>query len=150
MKLYFTGTIEGLETGISLLAKDLDIIVAEGGYTFEAKRLEAPTLQVTLNGENGEILYHEPCQFYRAFGLAVEQLREGKTSFSITEQPAFTMNGPMFDMSQGNAAFNVKALKVILRKLALMGLNTLMLYTEDNYEVPNRPYFGYMRPTYTQ
>ena len=60
------------------------------------------------------------------------------------------MNGPMFDMSQGNAAFNIKTMKAVLRKLALMGLNMAMLYCEDNYEVPNRPYFGYMRPTYTQ
>lgn len=150
MKLYFSGDLEGLKTGIDLLAADLDVTLAQGGYTFCAKKQDTPTLQVSLAGNAGEILYHEPCQFYRALGLAVEQLREGNVSFTITEQPAFTMNGPMFDMSQGNAAFNVKALKVILRRLALMGLNTLMLYTEDNYEVPGRPFFGYMRPTYTQ
>jgi len=150
MKLFFEGALKGLETGISLLAKDLNVTVEKGGYTFTAVRENAPALCVSLENQKGEIRYHEPCQFYRAMGLAVEQLRAGKACFAITEQPAFEMNGPMFDMSQGNAAFNVKALKVILRRLALMGLNTVMLYTEDNYEVPSHPYFGYMRPTYTQ
>jgi hypothetical protein len=31
-----------------------------------------------------------------------------------------------------------------------MGLDTLMLYTEDTYEVPSRPYFGYLRGRYSQ
>ena len=34
--------------------------------------------------------------------------------------------------------------------MALMGLDTLMLYTEDTYEVPEYPYFGYMRGRYSQ
>ncbi len=150
MKLHFEGELSSLSRGISLLAPDLGVEIAEGGYTFTVKKADAPTLAVSLDGNKGEIVYFERCQFFRAFGLAVEQLREGNESFSIEEQPAFTMNGPMFDMSQGNAAFNVKTLKGILRNLALMGLNMTMLYTEDNYEVPGRPYFGYMRPTYTQ
>ena len=44
---------------------------------------------------------------------------------------------------------------VDLKRIALSTLLGALLslvvwYTEDNYEVPNRPYFGYMRPTYTQ
>ena len=30
---------------------------------------------------------------------------------------------------------------MILRKMALMGLDTLMLYTEDTYEIPKQPLF---------
>ncbi len=150
MKLYVKGDLENLTEGISLLAPDLDLVLEEGGYTLTAKKVDEPTLAVRMNAGTGEIVYHERCQFFRALGLAVEQLREGVDTFSIEEKPAFTMNGPMFDMSQGNAAFNVKTLKKYLRQLALMGLNMMMLYTEDNYEVPNRPYFGYMRPTYKQ
>ncbi len=150
MKLQFKGDLEGLDAGLSLLAADLGITLEEGGYIFTLIKAEAPTLRVSLANRAGEIVYFERCQFFRALGLAVEQLQAGNESFSICENPAFTMNGPMFDMSQGNAAFNIKTLKGILRNLALMGLNTVMLYTEDNYEVPGRPYFGYMRPTYTQ
>jgi len=34
--------------------------------------------------------------------------------------------------------------------MALMGHDTLMLYTEDTYEIPEYPYFGYMRGRYSQ
>ncbi|MBQ9805259.1 MAG: beta-N-acetylhexosaminidase [Clostridia bacterium] len=150
MKILLKGDPELLKEGVACLASDLGITLAEGGYVLNAKQVDVPTLRVSLSGNELEIVYCERCQFFRALGLAVEAIREGKEAFCIEEQPAFRMNGPMFDMSQGNAAFNVKTLKGIMRSLALMGLNTLMLYTEDNYEVPNRPYFGYMRPTYTQ
>lgn len=150
MKLQFKGDVQGFEAGLALLAQDLGVTLAAGGVTVTAKRVAEPTVCVTVSGDTAEIVYAEQCQLNRAFGLLVEQLRAGNHDCRIEEQPAFTMNGPMFDMSQGNAAFNVKTLKNILRKLALMGLNMTMLYCEDNYEVPNRPYFGYMRPTYTQ
>ena len=34
--------------------------------------------------------------------------------------------------------------------MADLGYNTLMLYTEDTYEVDNQPYFGYLRGRYSQ
>ncbi|MBE6601335.1 MAG: beta-N-acetylhexosaminidase [Ruminococcaceae bacterium] len=150
MRFILKGDLDQLQEGVALLAPELGIELADGGYVLTAKRVEAPTLRVTLDGNALEIVYCERCQFFRAFGLAVEAMNDGKQSFCLEEKPAFRMNGPMFDMSQGNAAFHVKTLKDVIRSLALMGLNTLMLYTEDNYEVPGRPYFGYMRPTYTQ
>lgn len=33
--------------------------------------------------------------------------------------------------------------------MAVMGLNLLMMYTEDTFEVPEYPYFGYMRGRYS-
>lgn len=55
----------------------------------------------------------------------------------------------MIDMSR-NAVMNVDTIKFVLRKMALMGQNSFMLYTEDTYEVPERKYFGYMRGRYTE
>ena len=150
MKLYFNGDLADLGEGLSLLCKKLGVTLEEGGITFTAKKADKPTLRVNCDGAKGEIVYGARCEFFRAFGLAAQQLRDGNDHFDIVESPAFGMNGPMFDMSQGNAAFNVKTLKGILENLALMGLSTLMLYTEDNYEITGHPYFGYMRPTYTQ
>ena len=31
-----------------------------------------------------------------------------------------------------------------------MGLNSLMLYMEDTYEIPEYPYFGHLRGRYSQ
>jgi NAD-dependent dihydropyrimidine dehydrogenase PreA subunit len=45
---------------------------------------------------------------------------------------------------------NVKTVKKYIDILQRMGYNTLMLYTEDTYEVDNQPYFGYLRGRYTK
>lgn len=54
----------------------------------------------------------------------------------------------MFDCSR-NAVLKPAAVRLFLRKMALMGLDLAMLYTEDTYEVPQRPFFGYKRGRYT-
>lgn len=56
--------------------------------------------------------------------------------------------GVMLDMSR-NAVMNVKALKEYFVLLKKMGYNSVMLYTEDTYEVEGEPYFGYMRGRYS-
>jgi hypothetical protein len=60
------------------------------------------------------------------------------------------MNGAMYDVTQGNAVMRVSTVKEILRRMALMGLNMLMLYVEDSYDLKDNPYFGYMRSRYSQ
>mgnify|MGYP000936717151 CR=1 FL=1 len=46
----------------------------------------------------------------------------------------------MLDCSR-NAVFTVEKVKAMIRILAKLGLNRLLLYTEDTYEVPELPYF---------
>ncbi len=38
----------------------------------------------------------------------------------------------------------------MIRHLALMGFTSFMLYTEDTYEVPEYPFFGYLRGRFSQ
>lgn len=57
--------------------------------------------------------------------------------------------GVMIDMSR-NAVMRVDALKRFLPLLRKMGYNTVLLYTEDTYEVDGEPYFGYMRGKYSR
>ena len=61
----------------------------------------------------------------------------------------FKRLGIMLDCSR-NAVKSVAMLKVFIRMIKKMGYTTLMLYTEDTYEVDNQPYFGYMRGRYSQ
>ncbi len=56
--------------------------------------------------------------------------------------------GVMIDMSR-NAVMSVDALKKFLPILKKMGYNSVMLYTEDTYEVEGEPFFGYMRGRYS-
>lgn len=150
MIMQFLGDIADLTAGIACLSEDLGITLGEGGYTITVIHRPGADLSVSFAGETGTITYSEKCHFFRAFGLAVEHLLAGEQEFTLTEHPNFRMNGPMFDMSQGNAAFNIPTVKYILRRIALMGLNTFMLYCEDSFAVENQPYFGYMRARYTE
>ncbi|MFA5561035.1 MAG: beta-N-acetylhexosaminidase [Eubacteriales bacterium] len=61
----------------------------------------------------------------------------------------FETLGVMIDCSR-NAVMKPSALKDFIDKLANMGYNSLQLYTEDTYEVPKEPYFGYLRGRYSQ
>lgn len=60
-----------------------------------------------------------------------------------------TMLGVMLDCSR-NAVMKVQTVKNYADLLAKMGYNTLMLYTEDTYEVDHQPYFGHQRGRYTK
>lgn len=54
----------------------------------------------------------------------------------------------MADCSR-NAVLSMDGAKKMIRDLAVMGFDSLMLYTEDTYELPDYPYFGRQRGRYT-
>ena len=54
----------------------------------------------------------------------------------------------MIDVSR-NGVLTPEAARAMLRRCALMGLNMAILYSEDTYEVPGEPFFGYLRGRYT-
>ena len=60
----------------------------------------------------------------------------------------FNMFGVMIDCSR-NAVMNVEEVKRFAAVISKMRYNTLMLYTEDTYEVKNEPLFGAMRGRYS-
>ena len=57
--------------------------------------------------------------------------------------------GVMLDMSR-NAVMKPEELKKFAATIKKMGYNMIQLYTEDTYEVPGEPYFGYLRGKYSQ
>ena len=59
------------------------------------------------------------------------------------------MLGVMFDCSR-NAVMKVSTVKKYADILKRMGYDTIMLYTEDTYEVDNQPFFGHLRGKYTK
>lgn len=70
--------------------------------------------------------------------------------YTMTEKnKTFRHFGVMLDCSR-NAVMNIPTLKKWIDIMADLGYNTLMLYTEDTYEVDNQPYFGYLRGRYSQ
>ena len=61
----------------------------------------------------------------------------------------FERYATMIDLSR-NAVYKVEYFKSVIRRQAMMGINTILLYTEDTYEVKDLPYFGYMRGRYLE
>ncbi len=56
--------------------------------------------------------------------------------------------GVMLDCSR-NAVMRVSELKKFMDCLQRMGYNTLELYAEDTYQIPDEPWFGYLRGGFT-
>lgn len=104
-------------------------------------------LKVEKNGNSCKITYGQRVELFRGLGLLAEHIQE--ENYSTEQSARFSMNGAMLDCSR-NGVMNLPATKQMIRYMALMGLNMLMLYTEDTYEVPEYPYFGYMRGRYSQ
>ncbi len=66
----------------------------------------------------------------------------------VVEKNDFKTLGIMLDCSR-NGVMRPDHLKKWLRRLALLGYNMVMLYTEDTYEIKDIPEFGYMRGRYS-
>ncbi len=94
--------------------------------------------------------YAQPGDAFRALGVLMGQRLENPTAAAWSEeQRTLTHIGNMLDVSR-NAVLNLPTLRSLIRSLALLGVNWLMLYTEDTYEVPGEPLFGYFRGRYSQ
>lgn len=124
------------------LSDDLGVTCCDQGIAIEARK--GDKLEVESDGTAVSITWAAPVQFYRALSLIPSPL----AACSIHESPCFETTGVMFDCSR-NAVLKPEALRFFLRKMALMGLNLGMMYTEDTYEVPEQPWFGYKRGRYT-
>lgn len=149
MKLHFEGDLTTLLPGIRALSEELKFTEAEDGIIVRVEPSDGE-LEVGLEQEQGQayIRYGQRHHFFRGLGLLVQHGSRGE-SFNIREQQQFDTIGPMFDLSR-NAVLTLDSFKFMLRKMALMGLNTVMLYLEDTYEISGEPYFGYMRGRYSQ
>ena len=151
--IYFSQGTQGFRQGILALSEEYSFRPSftkkEGAIELTAETTDADLLRVDFREKRAVITYRSPVHFFRGLGHLLETLAENKTELCLREECFFTSNGPMFDVSQGNAVIRPEILKGFLRKMALMGLNTLMLYCEDSYDVPSQPYFGYMRSRYS-
>ena len=143
MKLHFIGLDKKLEAGLVEIAPQLGITLDAAGIKVCAT--QGNELVVAKDGDGICITYSRDSEFYRAVSM-IGRVLEGAT---VRQNSRFDMFCYMADMSR-NAVYNVKACKRMIRYLALMGYNSMMLYTEDTYEIPEYPYFGRMRGRFSQ
>ncbi len=93
--------------------------------------------------------YGRKTDAFRALGRIFGEQGSVMKKPDFNETPKFDMIGVMIESSR-DGVMTVENIKAFLRRYALMGLNAAMLYTEDTYEIPEQPFFGYLRGRYTQ
>ncbi len=148
MKLSIRGEVTELQSALTILAKRMNLqLVQDGRYSVSVRKREKG-LSVSVKDGACHITYGKVSEFCRAFTIAVHALQNGD-SLSLREEAAFNTVGVMLDVSR-NAVLKVETVKELLEQIALMGFNTMMLYTEDVYKMEKYPYFGYMRGAYTK
>lgn len=128
----------GYREALAALSGELGFSLSDTGVPVTAVRGDC--LGVQCDGRHVTVTWSEPIEFYRGLSLIPREL----SPCDIREEAAFASRGVMLDCSR-NAVLKPEALRGFLRKMALMGLNLGMLYTEDTYEVPEQPFFGYKR-----
>ena len=104
---------------------------------------------VEYNGASATIGYEDKPSLTRGLFLLSQEISKGNKSFKIEQKKNFKECGVMLDCSR-NAVMTVKSVKKYIEYMAALGLNLLMLYTEDTYEIKEYPYFGYLRGRYTE
>ena len=117
-------------------------------YTFNGKieHTEFDGVYVKYDGENAVFGYTTKPQHARCCFLLAMHSKNG--AFELTQKARIQTIGPMLDMSRGKV-MTVAAVKDYIDYLAALGMNMLMLYTEDMYEVEDYPKFGYLRGRYS-
>lgn len=104
-------------------------------------------LSVDYEDKSAKIGYATKAQAARAHFLLAKALEEGKTEFHIKQKPAFDMLGVMIHAAV--VVPTVDGIKDYITNMAALGMNMLMLYTEDTYVVEKYPYFGHLKNGYT-
>lgn len=145
LDLMFTGDTHSVKSALTLLQKKFEFEFNESGY--EIILHQSSQLNLTMSDERTIIHYQEKNDFCRLFSLFFLSYQKNQ-NVTISEQKQFERLGVMIDCSR-NAVPKLETLFSLLIELASLGYNYLMLYTEDTYQIPNEPYFGYFRGAYS-
>lgn len=150
MRLSWTAnsTPRELRRTLEVLGNTYPISENGGGVRLSFELAMTPGVcEVRLEGNVATICYSTETQAGRAIGALLGGLvKKGET---YRETTPFTMLGIMLDCSR-NAVMTVDHIRnVWLPRLALLGYNMVMLYTEDTYVLEGEPFFGYKRGAYS-
>ncbi len=110
---------------------------------------EGEELSLLMDGERLTVEAPDISAAARGLFLAACALRDGRNVPELHQRRHIASCGMMLDMSRGGV-MTVEAVKGMIDAHAALGLNLMMLYTEDTYTVPEAPYLGYLRGRYTE
>lgn len=146
LKIRLDESAQCFDRQLHMLSGLANIVVGEVGILLSCEQ-GTDGLTVEKSGGKAHITYQKKCEFFR--GILTLLSRGGQEAFELHEKASFQFNGEMIDNSR-NAVLNLKTAKEIIMYSALLGLDNILLYNEETFEVPEDPYFGYMRMGYTK
>lgn len=151
MELKLLGLDSEFESVVSNVSKLFNIYLKDEGEEIKVLKLENESenhIEIYIGSEN-IIRYKNKNNLFRALGLYAQFISEGKKKYEYIEKPILNSLTTLIDVSR-NAVYKVEEVKKLLVKLAFMGYNKCMLYTEDTYEIDEYEYFGYLRGRYSK
>ena len=151
MRICFYGEYAPVAEGFQILSEFLGFEIHEDGQKIDLSRTNEGHYAKIENGAIS-IGYSSIAGAMRALTQIIHHLKTKGIDFSmdVCEAESFQTCGAMLDVSLGATAPTLQSWKLYLSYLARMGMNMLMIYSEDMYVLKNYPYFGYMRGAYTE
>ena len=127
---------------LSVLAEEYPVADCGDGMRIRFEKIAEPGV-LRMAAEPGTIVIQ-----YGSLQAAARGVGNALAGRTVSGDMVFKTLGIMLDCSR-NAVMKVSYLKKWLRRLTLLGYNMVMLYTEDTYQLPEEPYFGYLRGGYS-
>ncbi len=144
-KISFLNLPQELAAGVAAVLPELPLETATDGIAVTVERGDVLALRRVPSGIS--LTYSRKSEFFRALSMLADFINGDKDE--LAQKTSAELMSYMADMSR-NAVYNIPTAKKMIRKLAICGYNSLMLYTEDTYEIPEYPYFGYMRGRFSK
>lgn len=123
-----------------------DLVGYRGTPAFQVE--EGDGLTVRGNDRKLFITAESKPALARAFFRFAQEMADGKKEVDIKENRCFESCGAFLDFSR-NAVMTVEACKRYMNIIAALGMNLIVLYTEDTFTVPEYKYLGYLRGRYS-
>lgn len=146
LKLKLEGNATEFSPQIELLSAIVKVKLDDNGLSLNCS-IGENGLTVSKTENKATITYEKKCEFFRGILILLENA--DKTEFTLSQKASFDFNGEMLDNSR-NSVLTMKTAKEIIMYSAMLGLDNILLYNEETFQVDNQPYFGYMRMGYTQ
>ncbi len=136
-----------LHAALGELAVEYPVRPGQGDLAVTFERIAGASCTLSRRGATATIRYGQVNLALRAVAaLLAGVVADGG---ELREDAAVARVGIMLDCSR-NAVMQPDHVERWLRRMALMGCNLFQAYTEDTYEIPGEPRFGFQRGRYTQ
>lgn len=145
MEIHLLNLPQKLEKPLREILPYLRFEISQEGFPIEVKENNIGP-KLTIEKNKGTLEFHKIPEFFRLLTMLPNKL---ESIGNYEETPAHDDLCLMAECSR-NAVFNLPSAKRMIRYLAMMGFTSMMLYTEDTYEIPEYPLFGYLRGRFSQ